>query len=110
MEYLRFPLLLTAVMISGCGGGGGSESVVPPDVSPRDAVKATLEQIAESGQGGSEIGAMMQDLEKLKETDAATADALIQDANALMSTTGGKEAITAKAKEMLAKLESGSGG
>jgi len=66
-------------------------------------VKTTLEQLAETGQVGSEAAMMMQALEKMKATDAAKAEALLKDADQLMSLPG-PEAVKAKAKEMLAKL------
>jgi hypothetical protein len=104
MSWFRFLVLPVAVVIVGCRPG--AESVTPPEVTPVDAVKKALEQVVESGRGGSEIGAMMNDLEAMKATDPQTAEALIEDAKALMSMSD-SAAIKAKAKEMLGKLGSG---
>lgn len=99
-------MLAVTVVMSGCGPQ--AETVQEVKVSPRDAVKKALEGIAESGQGGSEIGAMMSDLDKLAAEDAALAESLKADANALMGTMDSAQ-IKAKAKEMLKKLEGGGG-
>jgi hypothetical protein len=101
--------LLAAVLLAGvvgCGGSVRTESVTPPSVTPKEAIKSTLDQVAQSGQVGSEIGAMMQQIEALKSTDAATAAALEADARSLMS-MGPGEPAKAKAKQMLSKLEGG---
>ncbi len=102
MNLLRFLVLLGAVAVVGCGPSA-QLSGTAEEKAPSDIVKETLEQIAESGQSGSEVGAMMVALEEMRATDAATADALIEDGNALMATSD-PEAVKAKAKEMLAKL------
>jgi len=101
--------LLAAVLLAGVVGCGGSvrvESVTPPSITPKQAIKSALEPVAQSGQVGSEIGAVMQQIEALKATDAATAAALEADARSLMS-MGPGEAAKAKAKQMLSKLEGG---
>ena len=105
MSWFRFLVLPVGVVIVGCRPGAGSVTP-PPEVSPAEAVRKALEQVAESGRGGSEIGAMMNDLEAMKATDPQTAEALIEDAKALMSISD-SAAIKAKAKEMLGKLGSG---
>ena len=76
-------------------------------VSPREAVKKALEGIVESGQGGSEIGAIMEDLKALSEEDAALAESLSADAQAMMGMGG--DQVKAKAQEMLDKLGGGGG-
>jgi DNA-binding FrmR family transcriptional regulator len=55
---------------------------------------------------GSEIGAVMQQIEALKATDAAMATALEDDARSLMS-LGSGEAAKTKAKQMLSKFQGG---
>jgi len=104
MSFLRLLVLLAVVaVVVGCGPS--AESVTPPpERSPAETVKAVLEQAAETGQGGSALGEMMDALEKMKATDAEKAGALEEDANALMSMSDPAE-IKAKAKEMLGKLE-----
>ena len=106
-KYLALMVLGAAVLV-GCGAkpqfeGGADET------SPEETVKTTLEQMVQTGQAGSNIGEMMQALEKMKETDAAKAEALLEDANQLMSSPS-SAAIKTKAKEMLDKLSGGSAG
>ena len=101
--------LMAAVLLAGvlgCGSSIREESVTPPSITPKQAIKSALEPVAQSGQVGSEIGAVMQQIEALKATDAATATALENDARALMS-MGSGDAAKAKAKEMLGKLGGG---
>lgn len=100
-------MLAATVVMFGCGPQ--AESVQEVKVSPRDAVKQALEGIAESGQGGSEIGAMMGELDKLAAEDAALAETLKADAEAMMMGGMSSDQIKAKAKEMLGKLEGGGG-
>jgi DNA-binding FrmR family transcriptional regulator len=92
--------------MAGCGGGIQTESVTPPRVTPKEAIKSALDQVVQSGQVGSEIGAVMQQIEALKATDAAMATALEDDARSLMS-LGSGEAAKTKAKQMLSKLQGG---
>jgi hypothetical protein len=104
--------LLSAALLAGVVGCGGSirqETVTPPSVTPKEAIKAALGPVSQTGQVGSEIGAVMLQIEALKATDAATAAALEEDARSLMS-MGPGEAAKAKAKQMLSKLEAGGGG
>jgi hypothetical protein len=100
-------VLLAGVL--GCGSSVREESVTPPSITPKQAIKAALEPVAQSGQVGSEIGAVMQQIEALKATDAATAAALEEDVRSLMS-MGPGEAAKAKAKQILSKLEGGGAG
>ena len=101
----RLAVFLLAGVL-GCGGSIREESVTPPSITPKEAIKSALEPVAQTGQVGSEIGAVMQQVEALKATDAATAEALEQDVRSLMSMGPGEEA-KAKAKEILSKLEGG---
>lgn len=103
MSWIRAALLCGVAALVGCGKGG--EAVKAPDTTAKENIKRSLEGIAERGQGGSEIGAVMNELQKLKSVDAALAEELIQDAQAFMSTALSSEQIKAKAKEMLGKLE-----
>jgi hypothetical protein len=109
MTFPRFlgPVLLAAVV--GCGGSIDTESVTPPEVSPRDAIKTALNQMLESGAPGSEIGAVMTSINDLKQTDPALADTLKADADELMGmmSRNNVDAMKAKAQEMLKKLEGG---
>jgi len=102
MNFSRFLVLLGVIAVVGCGPSAQLTGSAQEE-TPTDIAKATLEQIVESGQAGSEIGAMMVAFEEMRATDAATADALIEDGNAMMAMSSPDE-IKAKAKEMLAKL------
>ena len=108
MMKRRVLLLVLLVGISGCGGSIDEESVTPPSVTPKDAIKAALEQVVQTGQAGSEIGGVMGDIEKLKSDDPATAAAMEQGVNELM-TIGASNPAQAKkkAQELLQKLNAG---
>lgn len=97
-------LVLAALGIGGCSKG---QSVTPPTVSPKEAIRTNLTQVAQTGQAGSEVGAVMQDIEKLKATEPATAKALEDDARQLMEMSGNQEAAKAKAQQMLKNLDAG---
>jgi len=99
-------VLCLVVSVVGCGDGVQTEAVTPPTVTPKDAIKASLSQVAETGQVGSEIGAVMQHISALKATDAALATTLEKDVNGLMS-MGSGDAAKAKAKEIIGKLGGG---
>lgn len=109
MSASRFlaPFLLLAVL--GCGDPIKEETVTPPTVAPKDAIKAALTPAAESGQVGSEIGGIMEHIRTIKSTDAALGASLEQDANSLMQSSGNPEAVKAKIKAMLQKLDAAGG-
>ncbi|MFO7904307.1 MAG: hypothetical protein R6U98_16710, partial [Pirellulaceae bacterium] len=98
------------VALIGCGGGLESKRVKPPEMTAKEKIKSMLEGIAEAGRGGSEVGRVMQELERLKETDPALADELMRDAESLMSPRMSSSRLKQKAGEMIEKLEGGSGG
>ncbi len=103
MFHWKYLTPLAFVVLVGCGprpqATGSAEETLPAQT-----VRTTLEQLAETGQIGSEVWIMMAALEEMKATDAAKAEALLKDADQLMSAPG-PDAVKAKAKEMLAKLE-----
>jgi len=102
MSFLKFLALLAAVAMVGCSGGRGGVSVEPSAAAPSQA-KTLLEKMAESGEVGSAVMVVREGLEKLRETDAAKADALLSDLDELESMSGAA-AIKAKAKEMADQL------
>ena len=110
MFWLRMLVLASFVGLIGCGGGLETKNVKPPDVTVKEKIINMLEGIAETGQGGSEVGGVMQELEKLKETDPALAEELMQDADSMMSTRISSSQLKSKAQDMIDKLEQGSGG
>lgn len=101
------PVLLLALV--GCGSGIKEERVTPPTVTPKEAIQKTLTSVAETGQVGSEIGAVMQQVEALKGSDAALAETLQKGLSELMSMGGNPEGAKQKAKELLGKLTAGGG-
>jgi hypothetical protein len=107
MSWYRLVILVAIVAVVGCDK---AQKVTPPSVSFKESAKKALEGIVETGEGGSEIGAIQQELAKLGQTDKALADELINDANDLMSMQLGPEERKAKAKEMIKKLDGLGGG
>jgi len=99
-------LVLVVVFLIGCGGGPRSERVDPVSgPSAQQELRTMLERVVETGQGGSELGVVMEKIDALEKEDAALATALRSDADELMSAMGNTAAIQAKAREMLKKLE-----
>ncbi len=105
MSFLRFmALVLVLGLLVGCSGQPGSISVTPPpQQAPADAAKAALKDMADSGQVGSGIMAVRENLEKLKSTDAAKGEALLKELDEL-SKLNQPDAVKAKAKAMMEKL------
>lgn len=102
MSFSRHLLLLALVVLVGCSPGPQVTGTAQ-EVTPEETVKTQLVQLSETGQIGSEIGLMMQALEEMKATDSAKAEALLTDANAMMSASG-PDAVKALAEKMLEKL------
>lgn len=93
-----------SVLTVGCGGGSNvppPQSVTPPAAPP--AAKQMLLNVAESGELGSGEMSIREDLTKLKATDAAKADSLLQDLDQLKAATD-PEQIKSMAKAMADKL------
>ena len=90
--------------VIGCGSVQRPVDVEEVVISPRDAVKGFLEQVAENGATGSELGELMNAIEELKATDSELANELESDGMAMMSASSNE--TKAKAKAMLAKLSS----
>lgn len=93
---------LAAIMLFvGCSAGVQDN---PVEVTPSGAnAKIALEGIAESGQLGSDVMTIEDDIASMKESDPAKAEALQKDLDELKSM--GKPAdIKKKAKEMVEKL------
>lgn len=99
-KYLWGTVIL-AGLLAGCTGGQRSERVTPP--APTSMVKMALESIAASGELGSATDEVQSQLESLKSSDAAKADALLAELKELTGLTD-PAAIRAKAKAMADKL------
>ncbi len=94
-------LLLTTVFM-GCGQSTPATKVQPPD--PNQEIRSALQQVAETGVVDSGLMVVRERLETMRETDAAKAQALLQDLSQLESMTGNPNQAKAKAAEMLGKL------
>lgn len=102
-SMIAMALSAVVLLAVGCSGGPKSERITPKTVPPAEAAKAALKEIAESGQVGSGADMIRENFEKLKATDAAKAEALLKDCEALMKLQD-PQAAKAKAKEMMDKL------
>jgi len=109
MKSFAKVLVMLAVSITGCGGGGAEESTTESsdaetnNITSTADMKSALESIAQSGETGSAAMGFRDTLEGLKQTDAAKADALLLDLEKLESSTS--QAETKKiAKQMADKL------
>lgn len=97
MSAVRLGVLLTVVVLVGCGD---SVPVTPP---PPPQAKAMLLDVAKQGEINSGIMAIREDLERMKATDPAKAEAMLRELDQLERMTSPQQ-ITAKAKEMADKL------
>jgi hypothetical protein len=106
MYWIRVLTLIGIASVLGCGSGAlKGEKVEAPKIPAKEAVKNALKPIAESGQGSSAVGAIKNELKKLKESDPALAEELSKDADELMSTRLSPEEVKAKANAMIQKLD-----
>ncbi len=94
-------IFLGLAVLMGCSKGVSVAPTAPK--ASFDSVKTALQAIAATGEFGSDVEGIEQDLEKLKATDAAKAEGLLKDLQSL-KTAQQKSQIQAKAKEMLGKL------
>ena len=105
MSWMKILVVFGIVAIVGCSQG---EEFSNPEASAKDRVKQALEGIVESGQGGSEIGAIMEDIGELEKTDPELATQLGDDLTEMMASPG--DQVKARAEAMLKKLEDATGG
>ncbi len=106
-SFFRFMIVLP---LFASLGGCGSEPVRAPEVVAQDELAAVLSQIVEVGTVRGELGELLREdlhayLRRIEQTDAQRAETLQRDAKKLMKLSSSK-AVKAKAKEMLAELES----
>jgi len=97
----RLALLAAAVSVSGCEPA--STPVEAPSGGVAQLIKQNLQNPAETGQTGSEMMQIEQDLEKLAAEDPAKAETAKKDFAALKAAKS-PDQIKAKAKEMMGKL------
>ncbi len=112
MNLPRFLILILVTALVGCGGGRrNSDSTPQSEVTPRDAIKKSLNRMLESGAPGSEIGGVLEGIEALRESEPAVASTLKEDADELvrLMSLEDRAGMQAKIDEMLLQLE-GTGG
>jgi hypothetical protein len=88
--------------LAGCGGPSDSAVNVTPPAST-EQLKAALNDVAQSGQLGSGGMVIEQEIEAIRATDAAKADALKKGYDELKAAAS-PDAAKAKAQEMISKL------
>jgi len=98
--FLALALLLASLV--GCGGIVDKPVKVTPPASI-DSIKAALNDVIASGEVGSGGAAIEMDIEKVRATDAAKADAL-KKAYDELSAARDPSQVKAKAQEMMSKL------
>lgn len=100
--WLKCLVLLSAAPVLGCGSD--AQSVTPPEVTAKRAVIQALEQIVESGQGGSEMGAALQEVDKLHSLDPDLAKEITDELTKMMGGSSQVD-VKAKAQELLDKVK-----
>lgn len=103
MKRARVLCVVLAAALLGCSGGSSTAPVPVTPIDPMISAKATLEAMAVDGQIGSGLEEVRMSLEKLKETDPAKGEALLQEYDALAK-AGTPDQVRAKAKALLEKL------
>jgi hypothetical protein len=104
MKRFKTLMLLSALALVGCGAGEKPVNVTPPAQLPAaQNAKITLQEIANTGQMGSAMMLLRENLEAFKQADAAKGGPLVSDLDALEKETD-VERIKAKAKAMADKL------
>lgn len=90
------------VCLVGCGGPS-STPVPPPAISTVDLIRNDLKMIADSGQVGSEISSIQDNLNKYRDENPAVASELLTELETLQGLSGAP--AKSKANEMIAKLK-----
>ena len=105
MRILQSACVALACILVGCGGSStvGDTYVDTDQETQPPAVKASLEEVAESGQLGSAGYEIREQLEMMKNSGDAKAEGLLADLDKLES-AGNPAAIKKLAKEMADKL------
>jgi outer membrane murein-binding lipoprotein Lpp len=97
-----FTVILCLALLAGCGSVSDQPKTVTPPAAT-ESIKAVLNDLAQTGQMSSGVMTLETEIEKLRATDAAKADALKQGYDQLKGLNN-PALIQAKAKEMLSKL------
>lgn len=99
MWLKRISVVLTLLALTGCGSGETVQAVGPPT----NRAASILESVAKTGVLDSGLVIVREELEKMKATDAAKAEALLNDL-AQLEQARDAGSIKAKAKAMADKL------
>jgi DNA-directed RNA polymerase subunit F len=94
--------LVSAAPLLGCGTD--AQQVTPPEVTAKESVIKALEGIVDSGQGGSELGAALQEVDKLHSVDPELTKEIVDELTKMMSSSSPTD-IKAKAQELLEKVK-----
>lgn len=100
-NLLRISLLSLAVAVIGCGPGS-TPVEEEPGLSTKDLIRQDLQNTAETGQLGSEMMSIQNELEKLKQENPELAQELSEDLNELEGMQGSQ--AKSKAQAMIDKL------
>lgn len=100
-NLLRISLLSLAVAVVGCGPGS-TPVEEEPGSSTEDLIRQDLQNAAETGQLGSEMMSIQNELEKLKQENPELAQELSEDLNELEGMQGSQ--AKSKAQSMIDKL------
>lgn len=104
MSFVRILTLLLVAVFLGCGSDIKSVPITPAAApSAVQSAKAILTDLANTGEKGSAMETLRQNLEQIKQTDAAKGDALLGDLKALEAETNADQ-IKAKAQAMADQL------
>lgn len=102
MNAGRWICIWVVLLLVGCGATS-TKSTRVKEPSPAEQVKATLQRYAETGQTDSEIVSLQEQLEAMKKTDEAKANALLSDFETLKSASSPAK-VKEQANAMLGKL------
>ena len=102
-KFWAIVVLTMSLTVSGCGSGPVDEKIAVPSASIEASARKTLEGFEKSGQLGSGMTGLESDINGIKLTDSAKAEALTKLYRELQGLTKPAE-IKAKAKEMISKL------
>lgn len=98
-----FAVVLATLSLAGCGGGAGDTPVNVTPPTSTEQLKAALNDVVQSGELGSGGMTIEEEIEKIRPTDAAKADALKKGYDEMKAATS-PAAMKAKAQEMMSKL------
>ena len=106
LPVVRILVLVSLFLGLGCTHRK-ENTAVSADKTAKEHMKSMLEGVAETGRGGSELGAVKQELKRLEKTDPELARLLEQDLESLMASAADRPQRKRIAEEMIETLENG---